>query len=224
MSDIHTFDIAVIGLLLLSAVVAYSRGFVREVLSLLSWVGAVVVTVYAFETVHPYVSNFIPIELFANVATALGLFTIALIVFSLVGGRIAKAVGESAHGAVDKSLGFLFGLVRGGLLVTIAYLVVTWVIPWDEQPAWLREARTTPLIREAAGEIEAIVPAGFGMEGRSIVNRAERRSREAAETEQLLRRLNTPQPTVPEQAPREDRPGYTDQERRDLERLIKGTQ
>lgn len=224
MSDIHTFDIAVIGLLLLSAVVAYSRGFVREVLSLLSWVGAVVVTVYAFEPVRPYVSDVIPIELFANVATALGIFTVALVIFSIIGGRIANAVGQSGHGAVDKSLGFLFGVVRGGLLVTIAYLVLTWVIPWDEQPAWLKEARTTPLIREAAGEIEGMIPAGFGMESRSIVDRAERRSREAAEAEQLLRRLNTPSPTVPEQAQREDRPGYTDRERRDLERLIKGTQ
>lgn len=218
------FDIAVIGLLLLSAIVAYSRGFVREVLSLLAWVGAVVVTVYAFEMVRPYVRQVIPIELFANVATALGIFTVTLIVFSIVGGRIAAAVGRSGHGAVDKSMGFLFGLVRGGLLVTIAYLVVTWVIPWDEQPDWLREARTTPLIREAAGEIEAIIPAGFGMQGRAIADRAERRSREAAETEELLRRLNTPLPTVPDPATREDRPGYTDRERRDLERLIKGTQ
>ena len=183
-----------------------------------------IVTVYTFETVRPYVSEVIPIDLFAQVATALGIFTVSLIVFSIISGRIASAVGQSGHGAVDKSLGFLFGIVRGGLLVTIAYLVVTWVIPWDEQPVWLKDARTTPLIREAAGEIEAVIPAGFGMESRSIVNRAERRSREAAETEQLLKRLNTPLPTVPEQAQREDRPGYTDRERRDLERLIKGTQ
>ena len=224
MSDIHTLDIAVIGLLLLSAIVAWSRGFVREVLSLASWIGAVFVTVYTFDMVRPYVVQVIPIELFANVATALGIFTVALIVFSVIGGRIARAVGQSGLGSVDKSLGFLFGILRGGLLVSVAYLVVSWVIPWNEQPDWLRNARTTPLIREAAGEIERIIPAGFGMESRAVVDRVEQRSREAAETEQLLRRLNPPSPNAPDQTPREERPGYTDRERRDLERLIKGTQ
>lgn len=223
MSDIHTFDVAVIGLLLLSAIVAWSRGFVREVLSLLSWVGAVLVTVYAFEIVQPYVKQIITIDLFANVATALGLFTVTLILFGIIGGRIASAVGQSGQSAVDKSLGFLFGILRGGLLVSIAYLVLTWIIPWEEQPDWLREARTTPVIREAAVEIERLIPAGLGMEGRAVVDRAEQRSREAAEAERLLRRLNTPEPASV-RTPPEDRPGYTDSERRDLERLIKGTQ
>ncbi|MFN4087658.1 MAG: CvpA family protein [Alphaproteobacteria bacterium] len=224
MSDIHTLDIAVVGLLLLSAVVAWSRGFVREVLSLASWIGAVLVTIYTFELVQPYVRQIITIELFANAATAVGLFTLALIVFGIIGGRIARAVGQSGHGAVDKSLGFLFGLVRGGLLVAVAYLVVSWVIPWDEQPPWLRDARTTPLIREAAAEIEKLLPENLGLEGRRAVDRAEHRSREAAEADRLLRRLNAPTPTTAGPAPSEDRPGYTDQERRDLERLIRGTQ
>src|SRR5690606_16024912 len=109
------------------------------------------------------------------------------------------------------------------LLVSIAYLVLTWIIPWEEQPDWLREARTTPVIREAAVEIERLIPAGLGMEGRAVVDRAEQRSREAAEAERLLRRLNTPEPASV-RTPPEDRPGYTDSERRDLERLIKGTQ
>src|SRR3546814_15877687 len=95
-----------------------------------------------------------PIEWFANVAAALGRFSVAVVVFVIGGGRIAKAVVQSGHGAVDKSLGFLFGVLRGGLLISIAYLVVSWVIPREEQPDWLREARTTPLIAEAAGEIE----------------------------------------------------------------------
>ena len=223
LGSFNWLDLVVIGFLLLSALVAFMRGFVREALSLLSWISAGVITYYLFEPLKGYARAFVPIQLFADIATGTAIFIVALLILSFIAGRISDAVANSGQGSIDRALGLLFGLARGALFVCAAYLVVSWVVPPAEQPVWLRDARTAPLVREGAQAIDRLLPPEIAAESRLVANRAEERLRREAE-ERLLERLNSPTVT-PQQRPAPEAPtGYGDQQRRNMERLIRGTQ
>lgn len=223
-ADIHILDVVAVGILLVSAIAAYTRGFVKETLSLLSWVGAAFVTWYFYEPVRAWAREIIPIELFADVGAGLVLFLGTLFLLSIVTGRLASAVGNSQHGALDRSVGFLFGLARGAFLLCFAYIVVSWIVPPSEHPGWLTEARSTPLIREGAIEIEKAMPAEWARSGADSARRVDRTVRDAAETEALLRRMNNPAPAVEVSKPPPPEGRYTEEQRRELDEIYRKIQ
>jgi membrane protein required for colicin V production len=157
----------------------------------------------------------------ADFAAGAGLFVVSLLAFSLIGNAIAKRVAQSEHGAIDRSLGFLFGLFRGVLLVAVAYMVVSWIVMERDQPAWATEARVYPMIREVAREIELLLPAGMRQYGRDEADDADRRIRDIRRAQELYDSMRAPapmtRPAEPERQPGyspTDREGLTDQIRR----------
>jgi membrane protein required for colicin V production len=155
---INPADLTVAVLVILSGIFAMARGFVREVLSLASWVGAALVTLWGFGLARPYARGMIANALLADIVTGAVLFIVSLIVFSMIGGGIASLVRGTGLNAIDRSLGFVFGLDRGVLLVAVMWLGVAWAIPVGDQPVWLREARTRPLVEHLADYIRGFAP------------------------------------------------------------------
>jgi len=221
---IHVLDIVVLGVLLVSAIAAYTRGFVKETLSLLSWVGAAFATWYFYEPVRAWAREIIPIDLFADIGAGLAIFLGTLFLLSILTGRISTIVGNSQHGALDRSVGFVFGLARGAFLLCFAYIVVSWMVPVSEHPAWLTEARTTPLIREGAIEIEKVIPSEWARSGSESARQVNRTVRDAAETEALLRRMNNPAPAVEATKPAGQEGRYTEEQRRELDEMYRQIQ
>ena len=78
--------------------------------------------------------------------------------FSLIAHRIASVVQDSALGPVDRTLGFVFGLVRGAAIVCVTYLIYAWMVPPAEFPSWLREARALPLAQAGGAVLLDLVP------------------------------------------------------------------
>jgi membrane protein required for colicin V production len=143
---LNPVDTVVAAILLLSAGFAFFQGFVREALSIASWLGAAVTAIYAFPLLQPAARATIENPMLADALTGGGTFRAALLLFSLIGRAISDRVRLSRVGAVDRSLGFLFGLVRGGVILCIAYLGVMLALPREDRPVWLIEARSTPLL------------------------------------------------------------------------------
>src|SRR3954465_12272150 len=156
-TSINPTDIAVIVILLLSALLAFARGLVREVLSVGAWVGAAFGTLYLFPHVLAMVQQIVAKELVAKAVAGVGLFVVALILLSIVTHPLYKGVRGSALSAVDRSLGFVFGIARGAVIVCLAYLSVAWVFPPTDQPRWLRDARTMPVIQSGADMLRNLV-------------------------------------------------------------------
>ncbi|MBC7136294.1 MAG: CvpA family protein, partial [Oceanibaculum nanhaiense] len=150
---VNATDILVFAILLVSGLLAFFRGFVREVLSVGAWVGAAFSTLYGFQHVRPYARDLIGIDMVADIAAGVGLFIIALIILSVVSNMLAGLVKGSALNAVDRSLGFLFGLLRGAVLVCLAFLVLDWAVAEQERPNWITNAKTMPLVERGAGFI-----------------------------------------------------------------------
>ena len=210
-------DLAVIGILLVSAVLAFARGFVHEVLSMAAWIGAAVAVVFALPYARPFAREFISLPLLADFAAGGAIFIIILLILSLLTRSIARRVQDSALNAVDRSLGFVFGLARGALLVCLAYIPIAWLMSPGEQPAWLRNARTLPPIERGAGIIKSLLDSSRNTSPQAM-DPARERARKALETERMVRDIMTPDPKSPQAA--SPTHGYSAGERRDLERLI----
>ena len=222
-TSINPTDIAVIVILLLSALLAFARGLVREVLSVGAWVGAAFATLYLFPHVLPMVQQVVAKDLVAKAVAGIGVFVVALILLSIVSHQISKGVRASALSAVDRSLGFVFGIARGAVIVCLAYLSLAWVFPPPEQPKWLRDARTMPVIQSGAEMLRNLVPDKARMTAatttQSAVTTAAEKTTRALQ-EEALRRLSTPRPAVSNAGASTPESGYKDRDRTELDRLI----
>jgi len=220
---INPADGAVIAVLLLSALLAFTRGMVAEVLSVAAWGGAALVAMYGLPFAQPVVQRFVHMEMAAYVVTAAGLFIVAMITLGLLFTRIARRVQDSRLSALDRTLGFVFGLVKGGVLISIAYLFFAWLVPPAEQPVWLQQAKTRPLITTGAGMIYELVPASLRNERMNQVDPARDRARRAIEAKEALDRLTSPVPAGGKTGAQPADTGYKERDRGEIDRLIQNT-
>ncbi len=123
-------DAVVAAIILISAILAYGRGFVREVLAIAGWVAAAVVAFIFAPQAEPLIQQIPVLDKFLGdscelsiIAAFGGVFAVALIVMSIFTPLFAGAVQRSALGGIDQGLGFLFGVLRGILLVAVAFVV-----------------------------------------------------------------------------------------------------
>lgn len=218
---VNITDIVVLAVLLISALFAFIRGFVKEVLAVAGWIGAALITLYLFPMARPYARQYTDIELAADAATGLGLFVISLVVLSLASHFISKRVRESSISALDRSLGFLFGLLRGAVLIAIAYLLLVWTIPPADHPAAIREARVLPYVEKTARLLALAVPP----EARARIEQILDRGAEAG-TESVIRNIpgiRIPAPSTGS-TDTNGETGYKPQIRDGLERILRSGQ
>ena len=152
-------DVVVLAILALSALAGLSRGLVREVLGLAAWVGAGYVAFRYGPDLLPVAHGYIADSSFAQAATYIVAFVAALTVFAIAAsvlGRLARAPGL---GGLDRSLGLVFGLARGALIVAAAYVVGGWLLPAQSWPAKVREARSLPFAYQGAAWMVDRLPA-----------------------------------------------------------------
>ena len=217
-------DLIVIAVLLVSALLAFSRGFVRELLSVAVWVGAIFATLYGLAYVKEYTSQWISTVWLANTAASVTIFIPTLIILALISHVLSGQVRNSALGAVDRSLGFLFGLFRGAIIVCLAYLLIAQILPKEEQPEWLRSAATIPLVEEGAGLLLQLVPEGVMEKGGATMDRTTKKTSEAireqgdeAITRRMLEDMTSPRLQGDTKGSSE---GYSDTQRQDMDRLL----
>ena len=211
------FDLVIVGIVLISGLFAFFRGFIHETLSMMGWVGAGVCALYGYPIARPFVRDLIPSELIADLATGVGLFLISFLVFSFISGRIGRAVQNSGLDSFDSTLGFVFGLLRGALIVCIGFLALSWLLPATSQPDWVRNARTRPVLEEGAFLIMRAMPDEIFDTTAEEIARAQR---DAEINDQTYRQLLGPEPKGAGPTPLN---GYTRPSRDDLDRLIEAT-
>ena len=155
---ITIFDGIVIGVVLFSAVLAMVRGFSREVLSIASWAGSVAAAYYLYPMLVPYVKNYTSDDRIALAGSAGIIFIVALIVISFITSRIADFIIDSRIGALDRTLGFLFGAARGLLLLVVAVAFWNWLIDVRQRPDWVNNSKSKPFLDSLVLKLEAVLP------------------------------------------------------------------
>ena len=151
-------DLGLIVVVLISAFLAMLRGLTREVLAIASWGAAALAAIYLHPLVLPYVKPYIAKDVIALAVAAAAVFFVTLIAVSLITIKLSDAILDSKIGALDRSLGFLFGAVRGLLLCVIAFVFFNWLVPAQTQPGWVKSARMRPLLQVTGDRLMAALP------------------------------------------------------------------
>jgi len=154
---ITLLDGILLGITLVSAVLAMVRGFSREVLSVVSWAAAAAAAYLFFKPVVPFLTPYINNETIAQIAAAGLVFIVTLIVVSIITMKIADFIIDSRIGALDRTLGFLFGAARGVLLVVVAMIFFNWLVP-ENQPTWIGQAKSKPMIDQLGAKLIGLLP------------------------------------------------------------------
>lgn len=156
---LNIFDICVITVIALSAMVSFYRGFMREVLSLGSWVGAALIALYSFPTVSEWIEPQVKSQAIASGLASIGVFMVALVSISILTGIMMKFVKESSEvGYIDNMVGLAFGVARGVLLVSVAYFVMTLVMSEKDYPDWLEDSYSRPYVAKTAAWVAELTP------------------------------------------------------------------
>lgn len=151
-------DLAVIIVVLVSGLLALLRGFTREVLAVLSWVAAAAAAYYLHPLVLPYVKPYIPKDSIALIAAVAIVFFATLVIVSLFTVKLSDLILDSKIGALDRTLGFLFGAARGLLLAVVAFVFYGWLVPEATQPEWVKNARTKPILQASGDKLRELLP------------------------------------------------------------------
>ncbi|WP_332687360.1 CvpA family protein [Devosia sp.] len=154
------FDVGVGVLVLISAILATARGLTREVLSLATWAGSAAIAIYMWQY-HPEIARqYIAEAIVADIATVVVTFIVALIVLHLLTMRIADFVVDSRVGPIDRTLGFVFGVLRGILIAIVITIFGTWLLP-NNLPAWAAESQSLPHLRNMGQTLISLLPEGL---------------------------------------------------------------
>ncbi|WP_035873429.1 CvpA family protein [Cucumibacter marinus] len=151
------FDIAAGVLILISALLATTRGATREILSLVSWAGAGIFAIWVWQNYPEIAREYVADELLADIVTIAVSFLVALIILHLITMRIADFVVDSKIGPLDRTLGFVFGAVRGLLIVLVFIVFVNWLFPslLDDYAA---DSRSLPTLERMADDLISALP------------------------------------------------------------------
>lgn len=155
---ITILDGILIAITLFSAVLAMVRGFSREVLSVASWIAAALAALFLHQLLLPYISNYIKNDTIALIVAALIIFLVALIVVSYITMRISDFIIDSRIGALDRTLGFVFGSARGILIVVVGMLFFGWLVQPKDQPVWISTAKSKPVLDNLGEQLVNSIP------------------------------------------------------------------
>lgn len=218
---INGLDLAVGIILLISALLAFMRGFVHEVLSIAAWIGAVLAAVQGLPYARPLARRVIPYDWAADSAAAVAIFLIVLLVLSVVTNAVARSIQKSALNNLDRSLGFVFGLARALVILGVGLIIADWLT--DRRPSWMTTAKTLPVIEMASNGLKAVVPPSF-LAARDAAKDGAARINKVIDAKETLERLTAPTPQGASAANgAKPEGGYQDKDRATLDSLIDRT-
>lgn len=217
------FDAVLFGIMLISGLLALMRGFTREVLSILSWVGGAIAAWFLYPVLRDTARSYFPPDdkLVADFVLVAVVFLVVLIVIYVITMRISDWILDSGVGVLDRTLGFLFGLGRGLLLVVVAYLFFIWGVPKDKHPQGMQNARALPIVDETAEIIVSYIPTEIA---EVLFGKIQESGKPDNQSDQPPA---SEQPPANDDASQTDTPvqeGYNGNERSGLNQLLESTQ
>ncbi len=151
-------DLGLIVVVLISALLSMLRGFTREVLAIASWAAASVAAYMLHPLALPFIKQYVSNEKGALAIASASIFLATLITVSIITVKISDLILDSRIGALDRSLGFLFGAGRGFLLCAIAFVFFSFLVPEKSYPTWVQSSKTRSWLEVTGNSLEAMLP------------------------------------------------------------------
>ncbi|MFT8671312.1 CvpA family protein [Acetobacter orientalis] len=140
------------------------RGFTQQALGIGGWILSVMLACRYYGLVIPWARSFIHNHLTADIAAFIGLLLVLLVVVSLLVSAIVRMVQATALSGLDRTLGGIFGLLRGGFLIVVLFLGAQWLLLPEDVQSLEENSRLTPYIQRGAATLRPFLP-DFGAKG-----------------------------------------------------------
>jgi membrane protein required for colicin V production len=154
---VSILDLVVIGVVVISALLAAVRGFTREVLAIVAWVAAAAVAWLLHPLILPKIKDHIANPTLALVAAIGGIFIITLLIVSILTVKLSDFILDSRIGALDRTLGFIFGGARGLLICVVGWVFLAWLVQ-GKMPDWATNARARPMLESTGNTLIGMLP------------------------------------------------------------------
>jgi membrane protein required for colicin V production len=151
-------DCLIVLVIVVSAGYAAWRGFLWETLTIFAWVAAAFACLYFGPYIIPLTRSMIAQPWLASLVAYAAVFLAVFIPFAFMSHRFSESVKNSPIGPLDRAAGVAFGVVRGLVVVGLAYLAFTYFVPIRNQPHWLTEARLLPMVQSTSEVLLSVVP------------------------------------------------------------------
>src|SRR6185295_15240709 len=151
-------DCLIVLVVVVSAGYAAWRGFIWETLTIFSWAAASIACLYFGPYIIPLTRSLVGEGWLASLLGYVSVFLAIFIPFAFISHRFSETVKNSAIGPLDRAAGVAFGVVRGLVIVGVAYMAFTYFVPIRQQPHWLTEAKLMPMVQDTADILLTVVP------------------------------------------------------------------
>ncbi|HJT43258.1 MAG TPA: CvpA family protein [Rhizomicrobium sp.] len=151
-------DVLIVLIIVVSAGYAAWRGFLWETLTIFAWAAAAFACLYFGPYIIPLAKAIVSENWLATLLAYASVFLGVFIPFAFISHQFSQNVKNSPIGPLDRAAGVAFGVVRGMVLVGLAYMAFTYFIPIRQHPDWVTEARLLPMVQSTADVLLTVVP------------------------------------------------------------------
>ena len=223
MYDLNNLDIAILVIVLISGLIALNRGLIKEVLSIVGWFLSTAVIVYALPVCLPFAKKYIQNGIIAGIATSLIVFIVFFVIWIYSTSSIIGKIRTSKLNGLDRFLGLFFGVMRAFLLIILVNIMISWIIPTDNQPEILEKSKYYKIAGNFAKPLENMIPQETLklIKDKTVMVNTDDSPADKNENDILFEKLSQPKvkKALKEELSKEIK-GYKANEREDLERLI----
>ncbi len=158
MHQLNNLDIAILIIVAISALIALSRGLMKEVLSIVGWVLGCAAVIYLLPILNPLTMKYIENGTVAGILTAIVILIVFLVCWILLTAKIVGKIRTSKLSGLDRTLGLFFGVIRAFFLIILVNILISWIVPQEKQSAVFKESKYFNLAGEFAKPIENLIP------------------------------------------------------------------
>ena len=159
MEQLSNLDVIILITMALSALLAFYRGLIKEVLSIIGWILLTMMMIYAMPLVTPLLSDYIESGVMTGIASAVLIIVVFFILWYIITSYIVGKIRSAKKlNLADRFLGLFFGLMRAALFVVLLYIAIGWVVPYNEQPEFFTKSKYYNLAGTFAEPIENLIP------------------------------------------------------------------
>ena len=230
MQNLNNLDVIILIVVAISALIALSRGLVKEVLSIIGWILATMAVIYILPVVMPFAKEYISNGYVAGVVSSLFILILFFILWIYATAGVVSKIRTSKLNGMDRMLGLFFGIARAFLLVVLFYILVSWMIPADRQSETLTKSKYFQLAGKLPPPPQEMIPEEtIKLIKEKTKNSDEQKTEEEKDEESGVDALfeKLAQPKVKKevkeknkQVIKENFGGYKESERDNLDRLI----
>jgi len=156
--SVNFIDCLIVLVVVVSAGYACWRGFIWETLTIFSWAAASIGCLYFGPYIIPLTRSLVGEGWLASLLGYASVFLAVFIPLAFISHRFSETVKHSAIGPLDRAGGVAFGIVRGLVLVGLAYLAFSYFVPLNKHPDWIRNARLLPVVQSTSQVLLSVVP------------------------------------------------------------------